>query len=90
MSPKMGRPPGRKDSPGIQRPTAPPATRSALSEQWRPPVGLPSAVIRTHGQRRPLAWWQRLDPAQRAAWLDWLYAHHGGISLDAAPAEDWE
>ncbi len=82
--PKGGRKEGSKD----KQPREVKDASLAALEQYRPEgTGLPSQVIRTHGEPRALRWWGKLKPHQRAQWVNWLYANQDRIDL--TPAEEW-
>ena len=84
--PKGGRKPGSKDRKPRKRPSL--ETVERLSKQWKPAVGRPSRVIRTHGSPGALEWWRKLDAVDRADWVDWLYQHRHHISR--VTEEVWE
>ncbi len=83
----MPRTQGAKDKPTTKRRKATPEELERLSPNWKPSVGLPSQVIRTHGERRALNWWADLSAPERARWVNWLYANQDRIDL--TPAEEW-
>ena len=51
------------------------AQREALDAGRRASVGLPSHVVRTFANRNALEWWAKMDPRERAEYLNWLFRH---------------